>query len=93
MARLYTCYNSALINKERLAENTLRASIKGNSTSTPTSAAFCTPIYAPTSVPNLPDIYINIDLQRTTRLALKLFIKSQEQDQANSASQDGLFKP
>lgn len=72
-------------NKEKLGKDALGAAfIEDSSTSTPTSAT--SHAFTPASTPasSLPDMYINIDLQRATRLALKLFVKGQEQDQAKS---------
>lgn len=40
------------------------------------------------SILSLPGIYIDVDLQQATNLALKLFIKGQKYAQANFTSQD-----
>lgn len=45
-----------------------------------------TPAWAFVFTPGLPSMYTDINLQKTTRLALKLFIKDQEYDKTNFAS-------
>lgn len=76
MARLQTCCNLTPINKNEFAENILGASIDSNNIFTPILNASWASI--PTSnfflTLSLLSIYINIDLQKTTRLALELFV-------------------
>lgn len=92
MAKLCTCHN------------TTRASTNNNNTFVLIPAVFCafTPMPAQTfsltltlaSALGPPDIYINEDLQKTIKLALKLFVRGQDYDQlkANSVSQNKAFK-
>ena len=80
------------------------APTKGNSipavscASTPAPAQAPAPIsapaFAPASAPSPPERYTDEDLQRATKLALKLFVKGQKhgQLQANSAPQKQLLK-
>ena len=67
MARSKTRHNLALTGENKLVK---RAPTEGSDTSTPI------PITFPTLIPalGLPSIYIDMDLQRATRLALELFI-------------------
>lgn len=91
MTSSYTYCNFFLGGKDKLA----RALNKGNSTllSFPIITLAQTPTWTqtlalvPASVPGLPGIYTNMDLQKVTKLALKFFIKSQEygQLQVNTA--------
>ena len=94
MTGLYTRRNPLLGGKNKLAE----APTEGNST----LAVSCALIPAPTQAPALtlasgpgpPGRYTDKDLQRVTKLALKLFVKGQEygQLQANSAPCEQLLK-
>lgn len=70
-------YNFGFICKDKLFVDILKAFTKINDTFILIFIAFCTSTFAPTSVliSNLPGIYINIDLQKVTKLALKFFIK------------------
>ena len=56
----------------------------------------CTPIPAsapaPASVSDLPGRYMVENLQKTTKLALELFVKGHEYGQANSAPRDRALK-
>lgn len=84
MAGLCTCYNSALVREDEFAGD---VSNKGSNTYTfflaqtsapPQVSALAqdlasTQAIAPAS--SLPDMYTNINLQRTTKLALILFVK------------------
>ena len=76
MAGPRTCQNSSPTGKYKLAENVPRASTKNNNTSTSIPAIFQTP--TPTSalapILILLSLYINFDLQKATKLALKLFV-------------------
>ena len=96
MAGLRTRRNPSPGSKDELAG----APIEGNSipaiSRTPTSAPAqaldltLAPVLA--SVPGPPGRYIDEDLQRATKLALKSFVKGQKHGQANSASRDRALK-
>lgn len=73
MAKLSTCCNSALIDKDKLVK---KAPTKGSSSFTPIFATFKASILASTSV--LQSIYTNVDLQKVNRLALEVFIQNRE---------------
>lgn len=75
MARLYIYYNPTTAKKDKLAK---KASIKGSSIPNLTLAAFCTWISVYTSTLGLPNMYININLQKTTKFILKFFIEDQQ---------------
>lgn len=81
MAGSHTCYNFPSTRKDKLAKNTLRASTKGNGTSTLTFVAFWAPTlapapaFAPTPTLVLPGLYMDVDLQRATKLALESFVQ------------------
>lgn len=68
--------NPPLTDKDELAGGAPRASNNDSGTSFPIPAASYTLTFI--LALGLPDIYTNVDLQRATRLALKLFIKSQK---------------
>lgn len=76
MAKLYTCHsfydNQLLIDQD---EFTRKALTKDNITSTSTSTVSYTPTPVSTLVLGLLDIYPDIDLQKVTKLMIKLFIK------------------
>lgn len=63
MVRLKICCNATFIGKDKLTRG---AFIDSSSILTPIPAVFL--------ALSLPDIYTNVDLQRTIKLALKLFI-------------------
>ena len=96
MAKPHTHCNLPLIGKDKLTEDAPEAPTKNNGTLTPIFAIFYiltsmlaqipTSIQASTPASGPPDMYINIDLQKATKLALELFIKSQKYGQANWAS-------
>lgn len=75
MTKLWTCYDSFFINKDELIRKIFT---KNNSTLTLIFATSLIFIFFLT--PGLPNIYININLQKTFKLALKSFIKNQEHD-------------
>lgn len=64
-----TCYNLVPTSKNQVAK---RASIEGNGIFITTPAATLT--FVSVFAPSLPGIYTNINLQKTTKLTLKLFI-------------------
>ena len=66
------------ISKDELAGNAPKASTKGIGTPTSIPTAFQAPTSTPAPVFDLPGLYTNADLQKATKLALKLFIKGQE---------------
>ena len=82
MIGLQTCRNPVPAGKDELTEKVL---IKGSGTSTFIPAVLYTPIpilpqvpalvQALALTPGLPSRYTDEDLQRATKLALKLFIK------------------
>lgn len=90
MVRPRICCNSAFINKNELDENALETLIKDTS-ATPIPKIILS--YISILVPALifafvlgpPAMFNNKDLQKTTRLALKLFVKGYKYSQANSA--------
>lgn len=71
------CNLPSSANKDELAEG---AFTKDSNTSSLIPAISKTPIPALASAvtPSLLSMYINVDLQKTTRLVLELFIQSQE---------------
>lgn len=71
MVGLQTYRNPTSTSKDELAKKTLT---EGSNTFTPILAASKVPTPAPASTLGLPVIYINVDLQKTTRLALKSLI-------------------
>lgn len=73
-------YNLLLNGKNKLAENALKAFIKSNSIATLTLIIFYVFTYAldQALILSLPEIYINTNLQKTSKLALELFIKGQK---------------
>lgn len=79
MAKPRTCRNSALVSKDEFAKKDL---IKNNSTFTSIPAVFYTftLISAKTLalIPGLPDLYMDMNLQRIIKLALKLFFKGEK---------------
>lgn len=99
MTKLRTCRNSALIRKDELAKDILT---KGNKTFPlfPAISQAQIPIFAQAStfakvfapIPSPPNIYTNVDLQRTTKLALKFFIKGQKYGKVNFAPWDKALK-
>ena len=80
--------------KDELAGGAPRAPTKGSGIPTPISAASraLTPAPAPTFAPGLPGLYTDMDLQRATKLALKLFVKGQKHGQANFAPREKALK-
>lgn len=74
-----------LISKNEFTENTLRVFIKNNNTFTLILKAFYMfiSIFSLIFILSLPDIYIDIDLLKTTRLILGLLIKRPKYGQAN----------
>lgn len=73
------CSNlSLIIGKDKLTKSILKALTNYSNTFTSIFATFCIFILAPASTftLDLPNIYININLQRIIKLALKLFVKS-----------------
>ena len=93
MAGPRTRCNPLSAGKDKLATG---APSKGSGIPNPTLAAFCTPIPAltqdPAPAPGPPGIYTDVDLQKTTRLALELFVKGQEYGQANSGPKEIALK-
>lgn len=87
MASKHTCCNFALVVEDKLAKD---ISTKGNNSLTPSQIQ--TPIpnqahtLAPalTSIPGLPGMYINLNLQKAKKIALKLFVKMQKHCKENS---------
>ena len=67
--------------------NTGRAPTNDSGTPVPIFVVSCAPTPAPASAPDPPRRYKDKDLQRVTKLALKIFVKGQEygQFQANFA--------
>ena len=61
-------------------------------TPAPAQALAPTPAPVSSSVPGPPGRYTDKNLQRATKLALKLFVKGQEHGQANSAPRNRAFK-
>ena len=59
----------------------------GNGISEPTPAVSCAPTPASASAPAPPGRYTYEDLQRATKLALKLFFKGQEHGQLQASSE------
>lgn len=99
MAGLYIYYNLVFIGKDELVgkvftknSNTLILSpnIFQAQIFAPTQASAPTQAPAPTS--GLPNMCTNVDLQKTTRLALELFFKGQKYGKTNSATQDRALK-
>lgn len=98
MASLYICRNILLSGKNKFAKNFSKDPIKNNSIST----FFLAVSQAQTLVlaqnlasaldSSLLGIYTSVDLQKTTKLALKLFVKGQKYSQANSIPLDRVFK-
>ena len=80
--------NSLPTGKEKLIGGALEAPIEGSNISTATLAT--SPAPAPTSGP--PGLYTDVNLQRATKVALKLFVKGQEHSQANFAFRNRAFK-
>lgn len=90
MAGLRICRNFPLISKDKLTEDALGALSKGSGIPNPIFAIFCTftltpaPTQAVTPTQtfvlalSLPGMYIDVDLQKPTRLALEFFIKGQK---------------
>lgn len=76
MAGPRTWRNPSPVGKDKLARKTPS---KGSGIPTSTPTVFCASISAPTQdpapAPGLPGIYTHVDLQRATKLALKLFVK------------------
>ena len=58
----------------------------------PTPALAISPTQVPALAPGPPSMYTDVDLQRATRLALELFVKSQKHGQANSAPRERALK-
>lgn len=73
MANLYTCCNFASISKDKFIEDAPRILTKGSNTLTLTPAIF----HAFASTPSLLGMYTDVNLQKTNKLALELFIKDQ----------------
>ena len=65
----------------RTRRNAGGAPINGSGIPKPTFVVSCTFTPAPTSAPGPPGRYIDKDLQKTTKLALELFVKGQEYSQ------------
>ena len=80
MARLCTCYNSPTAGKDEVTKDALEVPIKSNSTFTcsPTISCVLIPALAQVPIPGPPDLYTDVDLQKTTKLALELFVKGQK---------------
>lgn len=77
MAILRICRNFVLVGKNKIVQGVF---IKNNTyTPTPTISQTHTPTFA--SFLSLAVLYTNINLQKTTTLALKLFIKNQKHRQ------------
>ena len=78
MAGLCTRYNPPSGDKNELASG---AFTNNSGTPVPTPAVFQAPTPAPASAPGLPERYTDKNLQKATKLALKLFVKGQEHGQ------------
>lgn len=68
MAKLRICCNLIFVGKDELAA---RVFTKGSGIFSPISATF----YTLNPTPSSPDIYTDVDMQITTKLGLKLFVK------------------
>lgn len=90
MTRLYICYKSPPINKDKLSKDILKAPTKGSNNFTLIPNTACTPILA--FVLGLLSIYIDVDLQRVIKLVLEFFIQRHKYGQANLAPYNRLFK-
>lgn len=88
------CRNLTLTSKDKLDEDALRAPTKsrGTFTFTSTVSQASTPISVPVPAPILLGIYTNVNLQKTTKMILELFVESQKQGQVNSTTQNRVFK-
>lgn len=85
MTKFQTYYNAARNKKDKLARNILKAFIENNYIFIPTSACFYIFTLAQAQifiliqifafVLSLSEIYTNINLQKITKLVLKLFFK------------------
>lgn len=73
MARLKICHNLTLISKDKLVRKVFTESNNIFNPISATSKAFI-PIFASIFALSFSGIYTNIDLQKTTRLTLKLFV-------------------
>ena len=84
MAGPRTRHNPTPVGEDELAGG---VSTEGSNTftSSPAQTPAPAPAQAPAPSPGPPGMYINVDLQRTTRLVLELFVKGQKHGQANSA--------
>ena len=80
--------NSLPTSKDELAEGALEASTKSSDTVTLTPAISLAPVPAL----GMPGLYMDVNLQRATKLALKLFMKGQKYGQKNFAFQNRAFK-
>lgn len=71
------CRNFLPFKKDKFAKNALEALI--NSNYTPIPAVFPAPtealVLAQIFILNIPGMYTDVDLQKTTKLAIKLFVK------------------
>ena len=76
MAKPCTRYSFAPVSKNELAGNTLETPIKGNNISTPILATSWASILIFTFTLGPLGMYTDMDLQKTTKLALELFIIS-----------------
>lgn len=98
MAGPCTCRNSCSGGKNELVRGISRVLIKSNNTPTFPLVISLVQILvqaqssASASIPGPPDMYTNMDLQKTNMLVLKLFNKGQKHSQANSAFWNRVFK-
>ena len=67
-----------MTHKDELAGGASRAATDGNGTPSPTSATSRALTYAPAPAPGPTGMYIDVNLQRATKLVLELFVKGQE---------------
>lgn len=86
------CCKPAFIRKDKLVGG---ISLKDSNTFIPSPTIFwvqtATPAQAFTFVSNLPDMYTNVNLQKAIKLTLKLFIKGQKHEKANSTPKNRVF--
>lgn len=99
MTGLYTYCNFASVGEDKLAGdvyiksiNTLTSYLAIFQVQTPAPTQVPAFIQAPTFTSGQPDMYTEENLQKATRLALKLLVKGQEYRKANSILQNMALK-
>lgn len=89
MAKPWTRCNFTFVSKDELTGDILEAHTRNSGIFTLISIVFCAFTLAlaqtPTLIPGLSSIYLNLNLQKATKLALELFIKSQEYEQLQAS--------